>query len=94
MTAVAQDVEPEDATPRPGSGPQRRFALDDAPPELQDNFMVRYFASLTAQQQADLDATFELQLQAGERYGDDAGRELADLEAGVHPLQRRPPTTR
>jgi hypothetical protein len=27
-------------------------------------------------------------IEAGERYGDDADRELADLEAGRHPLQR------
>jgi hypothetical protein len=27
-------------------------------------------------------------LEAGQLYGDDADRELADLEAGRHPLQR------
>jgi hypothetical protein len=27
-------------------------------------------------------------IEAGELYGDDAGRELADLEAGRHPVQR------
>jgi hypothetical protein len=28
-------------------------------------------------------------IEAGERYGDDAARELADIEAGRHPLQLR-----
>lgn len=81
-------------TPTPGSGPKRRFIVEDAPAELRDNFMVEYFASLTAEQQGELDASFAKQLEAGERYGDDAARELADLEAGVHPSQRRPPVTR
>lgn len=29
-------------------------------------------------------------IEAGELYGDDADRELADLEAGRHPAQRSP----
>lgn len=29
-------------------------------------------------------------IEAGELYGDDADRELADLEAGLHPAQRSP----
>jgi hypothetical protein len=31
---------------------------------------------------------------ARERYGDDTDRELADLDAGRHPLQRERKTTR
>jgi hypothetical protein len=75
-------------TPVPGSGPKRRFVVDDAPPELRDNFMVQFFASLDAEEQAELDACAEARLLAAEQYGEDAGRELADLEAGVHPMQR------
>jgi hypothetical protein len=42
------------------------------------------FAHLTEKHFAN-DAAF---LEAWEQYGDDADRELADLEAGRHPLQR------
>jgi hypothetical protein len=53
-------------TPVPGSGPKRRFVVDDAPPELRDNFMVQFFASLDADRQAELDACGEARLLAAE----------------------------
>jgi hypothetical protein len=79
--------EPE-ITPAPGSAERRRFSAADAPAELRDNVLVRYYASLTGAQQAELDGSFEVELEAGETYGNDAAVELADLEAGRHPIQR------
>jgi hypothetical protein len=43
-----------------------------------------YFSHLTEADFANEDALVE----AAELYGDDVDRELADLEAGRHPLQR------
>lgn len=43
-----------------------------------------FFSHLT---EADF-ANEQALLEAGAAYGDDADRELADLEAGRHPLQR------
>jgi hypothetical protein len=43
-----------------------------------------YFSHLTGADFANEDALVE----AATLYGDDADRELADLEAGQHPLQR------
>jgi hypothetical protein len=43
-----------------------------------------FFSHLTEADFANEDALIE----AGKLYGDDADRELADLEAGRHPLQR------
>ena len=91
--SVERDVDRETTPVPPGSGPRRRFVAEDAPPELRDNFMVQYFASLSAERQAELDACAEARILAGERYGDDAARELADLEAGMHPVQTPRPAT-
>ena len=91
--SVGGEVDRDTTPVPPGSGPKRRFVPEDAPPELRDNFMIRYFASLSAERQAELDACMEARLLAGEQYGDDAARELADLEdprtLGAHPMQRR-----
>lgn len=57
----------------------------EVPDELADNPIVRFLATMTPEQELACEALLE----AGARYGDDADRELADLEAGRHPLQRR-----
>ena len=81
----ATDVQP---TPVPASAVKRRFTLEDAAPELRDNFMVKRFASLTAEEQEHLDAVTAARSEAAARYGDDAAAELAAIDAGTHPLQR------
>jgi len=45
-----------------------------------------FFSHLSESDFANEDALIE----AGKLYGDDADRELADLEAGRHPLHRQP----
>jgi hypothetical protein len=87
----ASDVPP---TPVPASAVKRRFALDDAPPELRGNFMVKHFASLTAEEQERLDAVTAARSEAAALYGEDGAAELAAIDAGTHPLQRLDRTAR
>jgi hypothetical protein len=55
-----------------------------AEPSRSTEEAVAFFSHLTEADFANEDALVE----AAELYGDDADRELADLEAGRHPLQR------
>jgi hypothetical protein len=89
-TARAPDTQVSDAqpTPVPASAVKRRFTVEDAPPPLRDNFMVAYFASLTAEEQQHHDAVTAARAEAAELYGDAAAAELAAIEAGTHPVQR------
>ena len=67
----------------PSSG-LRRISPEDVPPELRDDPLVKLVMNLSPEQEASCAALLE----AGELYGDDTERALADLEAGRHPLQR------
>ena len=60
-------------------------AIASAEPEGSSGEAPAYFSHLTEADFANEDALIE----AGKLYGDDDDRELADLEAGRHPLQRR-----
>jgi hypothetical protein len=57
---------------------------DEVPAPLQADSFVRYMMDPPAEDVANLDALIE----AGERYGEDFGRALSDLEGGRHPLQQ------
>jgi hypothetical protein len=94
MSVRRSPVREGDITPAPSSTERRRLEVVDVPAELRENPLVRYYASLTVEQQSELDGSFEVELEAGETYGDDAARELADLEAGRHPAQRPKPVAR
>jgi hypothetical protein len=61
-------------------------AISRAEPDGSTEDGPAFFSRLTEADFANEDALIE----AGELYGDDADRELADLEAGRHPLQRPP----
>lgn len=61
------------------------IALAYAEPDGSTGDAPTYFSRLTDTDFANEDAWIE----AGKLYGDDADRELADLEAGRHPLQRQ-----
>jgi hypothetical protein len=74
MAAAPQPL-PYPATPEPRPLVVSDVTRSDAPP---------FFAHLT---EADFASEAAL-VEAGALYGDDADRELADLEAGRHPLQR------
>jgi len=65
--------------------PPLRVLPHEVPQELADNPIVRFLATMTPEQEIACEALLE----AGALYGDGADRELADLDAGRHPLQRR-----
>lgn len=59
-------------------------SAEEIPEHLRSDPFVRYMMDPPAEDIANLGAMLE----AGERYGADHARVLADLEAGRHPLQR------
>jgi hypothetical protein len=67
-------------------------SIDELPPELRENAIIRDIVSMTPAEEARLVATVEAHREAEALYGDDAAAELAALEAGTHPLHRRKPT--
>ena len=75
----------DEPTPEPSSAVTAVAAgSDQLPDHLRGDAFVRYMMDPPAQDLANLDALIE----AGERYGEDHARALADLVAGRHPLQR------
>lgn len=64
-------------------------SIDDLPPELRDNAIIRDIVSMSPEEEARLRASIEAHREAEALYGDDAAAELAALEAGTHPLHRR-----
>lgn len=66
-------------------------SIDELPPELRENAIIRDIVSMTPTAEARLLATAEAHREAEALYGDDAAAELAALEAGTHPLHRRKP---
>lgn len=62
-----------------------RVLPHEVPPELSGNPVVEFLMTMTPEQERSL----ELHREVAELYGGDADRELADLEAGRHPTQRR-----
>jgi hypothetical protein len=63
-------------------------SIDELPPELRDNPIIRALVSMTPEQEAQMLASMEAHREAEALYGDAAAAELAALEAGTHPLQR------
>jgi hypothetical protein len=74
----------KDPTPVPQSAVVPAGSSDDVPEHLLDDPFVRYMMAPPAEDIANLDALLE----AGDLYGDDQARALADLLEGRHPLQR------
>lgn len=74
----------EEPTPEPSSAVMQAGSVDDLPQDLRSDPFVRYMMDPPAEDVANLDALIE----AGELYGEDHARALADLLAGRHPLQR------
>jgi hypothetical protein len=70
-----------------------RFAscrsIDELPPELRDNPVIRRVVSMTQEEEARDIAAVEAHREAEALYGDDPERILAAIAAGTHPLQRR-----
>jgi hypothetical protein len=64
-------------------------SIDELPPELRDNPIIRDLVSMTPEQEAGMLPSIEAHREAEALYGDAAAAELAALEAGTHPLQRR-----
>ncbi len=73
-------------TPEPTSAIVQAASAEKIPEQLQRDLFVRYMMDPPPEDVANVDALFE----AGDRYGDDHERALADLLAGRHPLQRSP----
>jgi hypothetical protein len=73
----------EDPTPEPSSVTPAG-SDDEVPTHLREDPFVRYMMDPPPEDIANLDALLE----AGERYGEDHERALADLLTGRHPLQR------
>ena len=69
-------------------------SLEELPAELQGNPFIRYLVSMTPEEQAQENAAAEAHQEAEALYEDDPERILAAIEAGTHPLQRRPPSPR
>ena len=67
---------PGEPTPSPAPASEQRLA---ATPRM---------SLRTAFQQATAGMNMSALREAAEKYGDDAGRELEDIKAGQHPLQR------
>lgn len=74
----------EEPTPEPSSAVLEAGAVAEIPENLRNDPFVLYMMDPPAEDIANLDA----QLDAGELYGEDHERALADLLAGRHPLQR------
>ncbi len=64
-------------------------SIDELPPELRDNAIIRHLVSMTPEEEAQMLASIEAHREAEALYGDDVAAELAALEAGTHPLHRR-----
>lgn len=77
----------DEPTPAPSSAVH---AADDVPPHVRNDPFVLYMMDPPAEDIANVEALIE----AGERYGQDHDRALADLLAGLHPLQRSGPAQR
>jgi len=65
-------------------------SIDELPPELRDNPLIRYVVDMTPEQEAHEIAAAATCREAEALYADDPERILAAIEAGTHPLQRRP----
>jgi hypothetical protein len=74
----------EDPSPEPSSAVTLAGSDDEVPTHLREDPFVQYMMDPPPEDIANLDALLE----AGERYGEDHERALADLLAGRHPLQR------
>jgi hypothetical protein len=74
----------EEPTPEPSSTVVQAGSSEEIPEELRHDPFVQYMLDPPAEDVANVDALID----AGELYGDDAARALADLLAGRHPLQR------
>jgi hypothetical protein len=66
-------------------------SIDELPPALRDNSIIRDIVSMTSEEEAQMLASIEAHREAEALYGDDIAAELAALEAGTHPLHRRKP---
>jgi hypothetical protein len=75
----------DDPTPEPSSEVVQTGS--ELPEHLRSDPFVRYMLDPPPEDIANLDALIE----AGELYGEDHARALADLHAGRHPLQRPRP---
>src|SRR5580700_9368771 len=64
-------------------------SIEELPPELRDNPLIRAIVSMTPEEEARMLASMAARREAQVLYGEDAAAELAALEAGAHPLQRR-----
>jgi hypothetical protein len=68
-----------------------RFAhcssVEELPPELRDNALIRHLVSMPPEEQARQSTTVEAHREALARYDDDPERILAAIAAGEHPLQ-------
>jgi hypothetical protein len=74
----------EETTPEPSSTVLQAGAIEEIPEDLQSDPFVQYMMAPPAEDIANVDALSD----AGELYGDDPARALADLLVGRHPLQR------
>jgi len=63
-------------------------SVEELPPELRDNALIRDIVSMTPEEEARTRASIEAHREAEALYGDDATAELAALEAGTHPVCR------
>ncbi len=75
-------------TPEPSSAIVHAGSALEIPEHLRADPFVRYMSDPPLEDIANVDALLE----AGDLYGDDHERALADLLAGRHPLQRSPST--
>lgn len=73
-------------TPEPTSAIVQSGSAEDISEQLRRDPFVRYMMAPPPEDIANVEALIE----AGDRYGDDHERALADLLAGRHPLQRSP----
>jgi hypothetical protein len=98
--SAAVSVEPAPASDEHPTSERRRIdalierhaharSLDELPPELRDNPIIRDLVSMPPEEEARMLASMEAHREAAELYGDDAAAELAALEAGTHPMHRR-----
>jgi hypothetical protein len=71
-------------TPEPSSAIVHAGSAAEIPEHLRADPFVRYMSDPPLEDVANIDALLE----AGDLYGDDQERALADLLAGKHPLQR------
>jgi hypothetical protein len=64
-------------------------SVDELPPELRDNAIIRAIVSMAPEEEARMRASIDAHREAEALYGDNAAAELAALDAGTHPLHRR-----